>query len=89
MQTTLRLLESDSPDLWGVLMGYPSGYQQQIACSGACSGSLVEVGKEVAARALADLLAKDRGLDASLTNWASVAAGCAELFRVWKSRQGV
>jgi hypothetical protein len=71
MQTTLRLLESDSPNLWGVLLSYPSGYQQQIACNGSHTGSPLEVGKAVAARALNGLLESGRGRDADCTNWAS------------------
>lgn len=88
MQTTLRLLESDSPNLWGVLLSYPSGYQQQIACNGSHTGSPLEVGKAVASRALNGLLESGRGRDADCTNWASVAAACGELARL-QSLRGV
>ena len=85
-QTTLHLLESDSQKLGGVLLTYPSGYQQQIAWHGLCSGSLREMGQALASNALDGLLKSGRERDASLTNWASVAAGCGELYRVWKER---
>lgn len=84
--TTLHLLESDSQKLGGVLLTYPSGYQQQIAWHGLCSGSLREMGQALASNALDGLLSSGRQSDASATNWASVAAGCGELYRVWKAR---
>ena len=84
--TTLHLLESDAPKMGGVLLTYPSGYQQQIAWHGLCSGSLREMGQELATRALDGLLSSGRSADASATNWASVAAGCGELYRVWRDR---
>lgn len=84
--TTLHLLESDAPKVGGVLLTYPSGYQQQVAWHGLCSGSLREMGQALAAQALDNLLATGRQADASATNWASVAAGCGELYRVWKGR---
>lgn len=86
MQTTLHLLESDSQNLGGVLLTYPSGYQQQIAWHGLCSGSLREMGQALASNALDGLLKSGRSSDAERTNWASVAAGCGELYRVWKER---
>jgi hypothetical protein len=82
----MHLFESDSQKLGGVLLTYPSGYQQQITWHGSCSGSLREMGQELATRALDNLLSTGRQADASNTNWASVAAGCGELHRVWKSR---
>jgi len=85
-QTTMHLLESDSQKLGGVLLTYPSGYRQQITWHGLCSGSLREMGQALATQALDGLLKSDRRSDASATNWASVAAGCGELYRVWKER---
>ena len=44
------------------------------------------MGQALASNALDGLLSSGRQQDASLTNWASVAAGCGELYRVWKER---
>lgn len=85
-QTTLHLLESDAPKVGGVLLTYPSGHKQQVVWHGLCSGSLREMGQALATQALDALIKDGRTSDANATNWASVAAACGELYRVWKGR---
>ena len=85
--TTLHLLESDAPKVGGVLLTYDTGHAHQVVWHGTCSGSLREMGQALATHALDRLLQEGRQREANSTNWASVAAGCGELYRVWKSRQ--
>lgn len=84
----MHLLESDAPKVGGILLTYPSGHRQQVVWHGFASGSLREMGQALATQALDALLRDGRGRDADATNWASVAAGCGELYRIWKSRVG-
>lgn len=80
----------DHPHVGGALIVYPSGYRQQITwrCPPvqAAMADPQRSGQELASAALQGLL--DRGLrdDADRTNWASMAAGLAAVYRGWGER---
>lgn len=88
----LHLLESDSPQHGGVLVTYPSGYQQQLAWRAspeeAARADPRAAGAELAAQALEGLMERgDLGReDADRTNWASMAAGMGAIYRGWGER---
>lgn len=77
-------------DIGGAMIVYPSGYQQQLTwrCSPiqAAQADPQRSGRELATAALQGLL--DRGLrdDADRTNWSSMAAGLAAVYRGWGDR---
>jgi hypothetical protein len=84
----LYLLESDHENVGGLLIKYGDGYAQTLTWRDKPGSAPHEVGKELAAQALAHLLQGGRGSLASDVNWTSMAAACGEQFRVWRSRQG-
>ena len=87
---TIHLLEAEKQqNIGGVLLTFAPDYAMQLTWSGSGpSNDPQETGQALAIAACERLLKADRLDLLNSTNWASLAAGCAELFRQWKAARG-
>lgn len=92
---TLHTLVVDDPTapIGGALITYPSGYRQQLTWRApdrpsAAHADAREVGKHLATQALDGLMRRGAAgrEDSDRTNWPSMAAGLAAVYRGWGER---